>query len=91
MGKYRFKDEIFRLLSQYREPAFCSDHFLTLQVENAAAEFEKLKAKGSKFTYDLHQELRVQKRFSILDPNGLFIDIVQQIEQQAHWWGQYMN
>ena len=60
-------------------------------MENAAAEFEKLKAMESKFSYDLHQEPWGQKRFSILDPNRLFIDIVQQVEPQAHWWDQYMN
>jgi len=92
MGKYRFKDEIFRLLSQYREPVFCSDHFFNISGRGLSGQILKTEGKiGVKFANDLHQKLRVQKRFSILDPNGLFIDIVQQVESQAHCWDQYMN
>ncbi len=65
--------------------------FLTLQVEDAKATFEKLKAQGATFTYSLHDEPWGQRRFSLTDPNGLFIDVVQQIEPKPGYWDKYME
>jgi uncharacterized glyoxalase superfamily protein PhnB len=67
-----------------------SGAFLTLQVADAQAEFAKLKALGLKMVYDLHDEPWGQRRFSVQDPNGLFIDVVQQIEPRPGFWDPYM-
>jgi len=74
-------------------PAFnkTNGSFLTLQVADAKSEYEKLKSFGAKIIYELKEEPWGQKRFSLEDPNGLFIDVVQQTEPKAGWWDEYMN
>ena len=68
-----------------------SGGFLTLQVENAEALYKSLKEKGAPIVYHLKSESWGQKRFSLEDPNGLFIDIVEQIQPQEAWWDAYMK
>lgn len=65
--------------------------FLTLQVENAEALYQTLKDQGAPIVYQLKSEPWGQKRFSLEDPNGLFIDIVEQIQPQEGWWDAYMK
>lgn len=74
-------------------PAFQpkSGIFMTLRVANAEAEFEKLKALNANPVYHLKPEPWGQKRFCVQDPNGLFIDIVEQTEPQQGWWDKYMQ
>lgn len=64
--------------------------FLTFQVEDAALEFERLQQAGLTITYPLHNEPWGQRRFGLLDPAGLWIDIVQQIEPDLGYWEQYI-
>jgi catechol 2,3-dioxygenase-like lactoylglutathione lyase family enzyme len=64
--------------------------FLTLQVDNATAVYEKLKAKNAPITYDLRKEEWGQLRFGMTDPNGLYIDIVEQIEPAPGYWEKYV-
>jgi uncharacterized glyoxalase superfamily protein PhnB len=73
-------------------PAFSSQSgvFLTLQVEDAQSEFTRLKEAGCPIVHGLKDEAWGQRRFSVLDPNGLFIDVVQQIEPQEGFWDAYM-
>lgn len=73
-------------------PAFQakSGIFLTLRVADAETEFKKMKALNVTLVYDLKLEPWGQKRFSIQDPNGLFIDVVEQTEPLAGWWDPYM-
>jgi uncharacterized glyoxalase superfamily protein PhnB len=63
--------------------------FLTLQVADAKSDYERLKMAGLKIKYDLHDEPWGQRRFGIVDPNGMYVDIVQQIEPQAGFWEKY--
>lgn len=65
--------------------------FLTFQVEDAQAVYAQLQQAGMPIHYHLQDEPWGQRRFSVLDPNGLFIDIVQQIEPAAGFWEPYLN
>lgn len=64
--------------------------FLTLQVKDAAKVYEKLKSMKAPITYHLKKEEWGQVRFGLTDPNGLYIDIVQQVEPVKGYWEQYM-
>jgi uncharacterized glyoxalase superfamily protein PhnB len=61
-----------------------------LQVDDAAAAFEKVTASGLQVEYPLTDEPFGQRRFGFHDPSGLWIDIVEQIEPQAGFWDKYM-
>jgi catechol 2,3-dioxygenase-like lactoylglutathione lyase family enzyme len=63
--------------------------FITLQVENAKADFERLTKAGLKTYYPLKDEAWGQRRFGIVDPNGMYIDVVQQIEPKKGFWNKY--
>ncbi len=63
--------------------------FLTMQVEDAKAEFDRLKKAGLKISYELKDEPWGQRRFGVIDPNGMYIDIVQQIEPEKGFWEKY--
>jgi len=65
--------------------------FLTMQVENAAAEYERLRAAGATFAYDLRDEPWGQRRFALRDPAGVWLDIVQQTEPAAGFWDSYIE
>ena len=64
--------------------------FLTLQVEDAAAEYQRLKAVNASFAYDLKDEPWGQRRFALVDPSGLWLDIVQQTEPDPGFWDPYI-
>jgi catechol 2,3-dioxygenase-like lactoylglutathione lyase family enzyme len=64
--------------------------FLTLEVEDAKAEYDKLLNAGLNIYYHLNDEIWGQRRFGVMDPNGMYIDIVQQIEPQHGFWEQYL-
>ena len=61
-----------------------------LQVDDAAAAFEKVTASGLQVEYPLTDGPFGQRRFGFHDPSGLWIDIVEQIEPQAGFWDKYM-
>lgn len=65
--------------------------FLTLQVEDAQMEYEKFKKEGLNIYYHLKDEDWGQRRFGIIDPNGMYVDIVQQIDPKQGFWDQYMQ
>jgi predicted enzyme related to lactoylglutathione lyase len=60
--------------------------FLTLQVADAKSTFDKLVKTGLKITYALTDEPWGQRRFGLTDPNGMYIDVVEQIEPQEGFW-----
>lgn len=62
---------------------------LTLQVEDAAAEYARLQAAGASFEHDLKDEAWGQRRFMLRDPAGAWVDVVEQIEPDAGFWEQY--
>ena len=63
--------------------------FLTLQVEDAQAFYAKLKKAGIKMHYHLKDEPWGQRRFGIIDPNEMYVDIVQQTEPETGFWEKY--
>jgi uncharacterized glyoxalase superfamily protein PhnB len=66
-----------------------SGMFLTLQVEDTAAEYERLLAAGLRFEYPLTDEPWGQRRFGVVDPAGMWLDFVEQIEPADGWWERY--
>ena len=65
--------------------------FLTLQVADAAAEFERLREAGVPMAYPLRDEPWGQRRFALLDPAGMWVDIVQHIQAEPGYWDRYMR
>jgi uncharacterized glyoxalase superfamily protein PhnB len=65
--------------------------FLTLQVADAAVEFERLSRAGVRIAYPLRAERWGQRRFGLLDPAGTWVDIVQQIEPEPGYWDKYVR
>lgn len=86
------------LMSEDHPSAPPSNHFvtpasgvwLTLQVADAKAEYDRLKKAGMVFRYELKDEAWGQRRFGVVDPNGMYVDIVEQTEPQAGFWDKYM-
>ena len=64
--------------------------FLTLQVAHAAEEFERLASGGLRFELELKDEPWGQRRFGVVDPSGMWVDVVEQIEPAAGWWDPYL-
>ena len=65
--------------------------FLTLQVADAAAEFERLSSAGVQIAYPLRDEPWGQRRFGLRDPAGTWLDVVQHIEPQPGFWDPYIR
>lgn len=65
--------------------------FLTFQVEDATAEFARLKNAGVRIAYPLRDEDWGQRRFGLLDPSGMWVDVVQQIDPAPGYWAKYMK
>ena len=63
---------------------------LELEVQDATATYNDLKAQGLDITYSVTNESYGQRRFGFSDPSGLWIDIVEQIEPSAGYWDKYM-
>lgn len=64
--------------------------FLTLQVKDAEQVYKKLKDANAPIAYHLKKEDWGQIRFGLTDPNGLYIDIVQQVVPVAGYWEKYL-
>ncbi len=63
---------------------------LELEVQDATATYNDLKAQGLDITYPLTNEPYGQRRFGFSEPSGLWVDIVEQIEPAAGYWDKYM-
>lgn len=64
--------------------------FLTLQVKDASSIYDRLKINNAPISYHLTKEDWGQIRFGLIDPNGLYIDIVQQVEPVKGFWDKYI-
>ena len=64
--------------------------FLTLQVEDATAEYRRLIEAGMPCALALTDEPWGQRRFGVVDPAGMWIDIVEQIAPADGWWDPYV-
>jgi catechol 2,3-dioxygenase-like lactoylglutathione lyase family enzyme len=65
--------------------------FFTLQVSDAAAAFQKVRASGARIAYELRDEPWGQRRFGLVDPSGTWVDVVQQIEPAPGFWDPYLQ
>jgi uncharacterized glyoxalase superfamily protein PhnB len=65
--------------------------FLTFQVADAKDEYERLVAAGLRCDLDLTDEPWGQRRFGVVDPAGMWVDVVEQIEPAAGWWERYQR
>lgn len=65
--------------------------FLTLQVEGASEEYERLRAGGLSFDLELRDEPWGQRRFGVVDPAGMWVDVVEQIAPVEGWWDPYVQ
>jgi catechol 2,3-dioxygenase-like lactoylglutathione lyase family enzyme len=73
------------------EPFSGQGMFLTLQVTDAAVEFERLSRAGATIAYPLRDEPWGQRRFALLDPAGVWLDVVQHIAPRPGFWEPYMD
>ena len=71
--------------------AFAGDGtFLTLQVDDASAEYERVREDGLNCALELTDEPWGQRRFAAIDPAGMWVDVVEQTEPAAGWWDRYL-
>ena len=72
--------------------AFRGDGALfTLQVEDATAAYEKVTGLGLQCDLPLRDEPWGQRRFGVIDPAGVWVDVVEQIEPEEGWWDPYLG
>ncbi len=50
--------------------------YLTIEVDDVAAEYERVRALGVPVAIDLREETWGDRHFALLDPNGIGVDIV---------------
>lgn len=62
---------------------------LTLQTTDAACAFAEAKASNAEIAHPLTVEPWGQKRFMLRDPNGILIDVVEQIEPEQGYWERF--
>jgi catechol 2,3-dioxygenase-like lactoylglutathione lyase family enzyme len=65
--------------------------FITFQVADARAEYERVTAAGLRCDLELTEEPWGQRRFGVIDPAGMWVDVVEQIEPAPGWWNQYLE
>lgn len=65
--------------------------FFTLQVADAAAEFDKVQQTGARIAYEVRDEPWGQRRFGLFDPAGTWVDVVQQIGPAPGFWDPYLR
>ncbi len=62
---------------------------LNLEVEDVDAEYNRLKSSGLDMVLDIKSEDWGQRHFIIQDPNGILIDLIQNIEAKEEFKEQY--
>jgi uncharacterized glyoxalase superfamily protein PhnB len=65
--------------------------FLTLEVGDAKAVYEDLRKRGLPIAYELKDEAWGQRRFAVIDPNNLWVDVVQQTQPAEGFWDKYLK
>ena len=64
--------------------------FITVQVADAASEFERLTGGGLSIAYPLHDEPWGQRRFALYDPSGTWLH-APQIDPALVFWYEYLT
>ena len=65
--------------------------FVTVQVEDAAAEFARLQQANVRIAYPVRDEPWGQRRFAVIDPSGTWVDVVQHIDSAPGFWDPYLR
>jgi uncharacterized glyoxalase superfamily protein PhnB len=60
----------------FQKPFNGQGMYLTIEVEDVDAIYNKLKAKGVKMEIDIRNEPWGDRHFAVVDPNGIGVDIV---------------
>ena len=68
-----------------------SGAFFTLQVADAGLAYENVVGRGLQCDLPLREEPWGQRRFGVIDPAGVWLDVVEQIEPEAGWWNRYLG
>lgn len=58
---------------------------LNLEVENVDLEYKRIKSQGIDMVLDIRSEDWGQRHFIIQDPNGILIDVIQNIEAKGEF------
>ena len=64
--------------------------FLSLQVDDATAAYQRVTDAGLLPNLPLTDEPWGQRRFGVVDPAGMWVDVVEQIEPAEGWWDPYV-
>ena len=71
--------------------AFAGDGtFLTLQVDDASAEYERVREAGLDCALELTDEPWASAASRAIDPAGMWVDVVEQTEPAAGWWDRHL-
>ena len=62
---------------------------ITLQVDDAAAEYERVTGAGLEVDHPLTDEPWGQRRFGARDPAGAWVDVVEQIDPEPGFWERF--
>jgi catechol 2,3-dioxygenase-like lactoylglutathione lyase family enzyme len=62
---------------------------LNVEVENVDSEYKRLSSLGADVVLDIRSEYWGQRHFIIQDPNGILIDLIQNIEVKESFKEQY--
>ena len=73
----------------FREPS--RGVLINFEVENVDAEYNRLKDKDLPMALDLKSEEWGQRHFITHDPNGILIDVIENIEPAADFAGQFQE
>ena len=75
----------------FQKPYFGEGVIFSLEVEDADAAFAIAKSKSPKVALELRSEDWGQRHFSIQDPNGVYLDIVQSFEPTEEYQSDYVS
>jgi uncharacterized glyoxalase superfamily protein PhnB len=75
----------------FQKPYFGEGVIFSLEVEDADAAFAIAKSKSLKVALELRSEDWGQRHFSIQDPNGVYLDIVQSFEPTEAYRSDYVS
>ncbi len=74
---------------EFRDPFNGKGRYLTIEVADTAAIYQKLRAEGAPILLDLKREDWGQRHFMTRDPGGVKIDVVESIEPAAGYYDRY--
>jgi len=73
----------------YREQFNGRGAYITIEVTDARAEFERLRSAGVEIIADLEDSPWGQRHFLLRDPHGTVVDVSEPTEPAAGWYDPY--